>query len=208
MLGESMNMFFGVVFSMAGAFSAPRCQSPIDILSSVGVAIEPLEKSRVEIDHLSTEFQIGQNFTFDFKTTSQDGLLFYASRRNDVHFMAAVELRGGSIQYTIMCPWNDASLTIAKVRVDDGNWHTLGFRRGRFSGIITLDGVDFFGNYVLDCEGFTSVMFGGINPLHDGTPINRILQNKFGHFKGCIRNLRVSTGLEAPPYYVAVSECS
>jgi hypothetical protein len=61
---------------------------------------------------------------FEFKTSSGNGTLFYAVRRNDLQDMISGSLHEGYPQFKIRCMSSFADFTIP-VRVDDGEWHRV-----------------------------------------------------------------------------------
>ncbi|KAL3860696.1 hypothetical protein ACJMK2_010787 [Sinanodonta woodiana] len=185
-----------------------HCRSSIDALSPTAVKIEPIETSRLSFDSLSAELLDGATLSFEFKTTSESGLLFYTTRRNDLYDVVSVVLINGYLQYKIRCKTSYADLIVPGVLVNDGEWHTLVFARKHNKAFIKLDNKMHFHQYYVTCGGFTSVGFGGISPDHDGgsTSIDE-LKVQPAHFSGCIRNVNISTGIDAPPHYVTVSDC-
>lgn len=181
--------------------------SKIDIESGSGVKIEPIEMSRVYIDSLLKHFEDGHSLKFEFKTNSANGTLFYAVRRNDLFDMVSCGLHEGFLKFKIRCKSSYADLTIP-YRVDDGEWHKVKFQRKHRKGIFMLDDIEFFEQYYVGCGGFTSINFGNTNPEHDSSISVYELKKTDGQMSGCIRKLNISTSLEAPPQYVAVSECN
>ncbi|XP_052817559.1 basement membrane proteoglycan-like [Mya arenaria] len=182
--------------------------SVVDIEGDAGVKIEPIEQSKVYIDTLSEPFDDGHTFRFEFKTHSGNGTLFYAVRRNDVFDMVSAEIRDGYVQFKVRCKSSYADLTIPKFRVNDGEWHKIKFHRKRRKGIFMLDDMEFFEQYYVGCQGFTSLNFGNTNSEHDDSISVQELQPKNGQFEGCIRRVEISTGIETPPKYTAISLCN
>ncbi|KAK3608030.1 hypothetical protein CHS0354_031016 [Potamilus streckersoni] len=201
-------VFLICLLSKSDIVHGRHCRSSIDALSSTAVKIEPIKTSRLSFDSLSAELHDGETLTFEFKTTSDSGILFYTTRRNDLYDVVSVVLRNGYLQYKIRCKTSHADLMVPGVLVNDGEWHTLVFARKQNKAFIKLDDKTHFRQYYVTCGGFTSVGFGGINPDHDGgsSSIDE-LKVQSGHFSGCIRNVNISTGIDAPPHYVTVSDC-
>ncbi|KAL4235277.1 Laminin subunit alpha-2 [Mactra antiquata] len=187
--------------------SACQGRSRIDIQSNDGVKIEPLSYSKVYIDSLAKPFHDGHTLRFEFRTQSSNATLFYAVRRNDEYDMVSCGINEGFLHFKIRCKSSYVDLTIP-TRVDDGEWHKVKFQRRRKKGIIMLDDMEFFEQYYVGCGGFTSVNFGSTNPEHDNTLSIHELKDKDGQLNGCIRKLHITTGIEAPPHYTAVSECN
>ncbi|KAH3769774.1 uncharacterized protein LOC127846460 [Dreissena polymorpha] len=182
--------------------------SVVDIESNAGVKIEPIEQSRVYIETLSTPFDDGHTLRFEFNTKSGNGTLFYAVRRNDIYDMVSAEISDGYVQFKIRCRSSYADLTIPGIRVDDGEWHRIKFHRKKRKGIFLLDDLEYFEHYYVGCGGFTSVNFGSTHRDHDDSFSVRELQNKNGHLSGCIRNVKITTGIDTPPKYTAISQCN
>lgn len=182
--------------------------SRIDIESDDGVKIEPIEHSKVYIDSFTKPFEDGHTLRFEFRTHSANATLFYAVRRNDEYDMVSGGIYEGYLQFKIRCKSSYADLTIPRFKVDDGEWHKVKFQRKRGKGIFMLDDIEFFEQYYVGCGGFTSINFGSTNPDHESTLSVTELKDKNGKLEGCIRKLQITTGIEAPPHYVAVSECN
>lgn len=190
-----------------------RCESNIDVSSNSGVRIEPLEDSTVQMNSLSREFYHGEKLEFEFKTSKPDGLLFYATRRNDESELMAVQLVKGHLLYSIRCNQGYATLIIPKRKVDDGEWHTIRYSRKRQKGFLEVDGVVYYENYLLTCGGFTSIVFGGVRANDWGLKAVKSLEtvrdnNGQYQFSGCLRRLDITTGTDEPPYYVKVTSCN
>lgn len=182
--------------------------SRIDIESHDGVKIEPIDYSRVFVDSLTQPFEDGHTLRFEFRTFSSDASLFYTVRRNDEYDMVSGSINNGYLHFKIRCKSSYADLTIPKFRVDDGEWHKIKFQRKRGKGIFMLDDVEFFEQFYVGCGGFTSINFGSTNPEHASVVSVSELKDNNGKLDGCIRKLHITTGIEAPPHYVAVSECN
>lgn len=186
------------------------CESKgrIDIESESGVQLEALNNSRVFIDDLTEAFQDGHSLRFEFKTTSPNGTLFYISRRHDQYDMVSGGIHNGLLHFKIRCKSSYADLTLPKYRVDDGVWHKIKFQRRNRKGMILLDDVEYFDQYYVGCDGFTSVNFGSTNPDHESSASVQELMPKNGQLKACLRKFHISTNIAAPPYYSAVSVCN
>ena len=63
--------------------------------------------------------------SFEFKTRSLSGVLFYLNNENDSEFVG-VEIASGFLTYHIKCRRLEAVLTVAAAKVDDGEWHKVG----------------------------------------------------------------------------------
>lgn len=181
--------------------------SRIGIQTDDGVKIEPIVQSRVYIDSLSEQFEDGHTLKFEFKTNSTNAMLFYAVRQNDEFDMVSGGIYNGYLHLRTRCKSLYADLTIPKLRVDDGEWHKFKFQRKHRKGIFMLDDMEFFEQYYIGCGGFTSLNFGSTHQDHWSSKNVQELKAKDGQFEGCIRRLGITTGLDAQPHYVAVSEC-
>lgn len=190
-----------------------RCESNINVSGGSGVRIEPLEDSSVQINSLSREFYDGEKLEFEFKTSKPDGLLFYATRRNDESELMAVQLVDGHLLYSIRCNQGYATLIIPKKRADDDKWHKIRYSRRQMKGYLEINGVTYYENYLLTCGGFTSLVFGGVRANDWGLEAIKSLETVRGkngqyQFSGCLRKLNITTGTDQPPYYVKVTSCN
>lgn len=204
--GETVAFILMLLDTIRGMTIQNKCQSSINIFNEKGAYIEPLEKSRVRIDTLEKPFSNGHELSFDFKTRSLSGVLFYLNNPSDREFVG-VEIASGFLTYHIKCRRLEAVLTVAAAKVDDGKWHNIVYRRKRKRGRLTVDGEHYFQNYRVDCdsEGFTSMTMGGISPA-DVAFIDSF-EGKSGHFEGCIKNVYNTAGIMTSPKYTGVSEC-
>ncbi|BFZ12558.1 hypothetical protein BsWGS_15597 [Bradybaena similaris] len=188
------------------------CRSSLDILSAPGAKIENYNKSHVRISlqrynlsSINNEFRV----TFDFRTSSPDGILFYG-RAIDSQQYVAISMYRGDIIYTVRCPSLHADITLATTnRFDDGNWHQveyiLSYEHDAATGYLAVDGSRPSRNYTVDCELLRRLYMGGLGP---GVVFRFQHGNiQLGHFKGCIRNMFVPVGQILPPKYYAVSVC-
>lgn len=180
-------------------------QSPINILSSQGAYIENITESRVDVNGLMTPFTSGHEFSFEFSTRKSNGVLFYLTRNDNDLDLIAVVLNSGYLRYHIRCSAIDAKLVVPVKKFDDGQFHSIRFRRKGRRGLLFVDGKRHFHNYAIDCGGFTSLTFGGVKQHHH-TFKRRLLTHPH-HLEGCIRHVDISTGINTFPHYTAVSEC-
>ncbi|XP_052060520.1 laminin subunit alpha-4-like [Mytilus californianus] len=204
--GEMIAHFLIMIEIVRGMTINQKCQTPINILSAKGAYIEPLQKSRVRIDSLKKPFGNGHALSFDFKTTSLSGVLFYLNNANTKEFVG-VEIASGFLTYHIKCRRLEAVLTVAAAKVDDGKWHSIVYRRKRKRGRLIVDGKHYFQNYRIACdnEGFASMTLGGIHPVD--IDFVDSFEGKTGHFEGCIKNVDNTAGILTLPKYTGVSEC-
>ncbi|XP_060066396.1 laminin subunit alpha-4-like [Ylistrum balloti] len=191
------------------ALPLDRCKSAISIFSSSGAYIESLNKSRVALPVLQKGFTTGHEMKFEFKTTSPNGVLFYMTPERRQNELVALDIINGHPRYHIRCKQIEATLTLSRIRVDDGRWHKIVFRRRNNRGKLFVDRSPYFHDYRVDCGAFTSLTFGGVDPNRKYSNLHRELNTKHGHFLGCIRRVDVSTGVEeSRAQYQGVSECS
>ncbi|XP_071086002.1 sex hormone-binding globulin-like isoform X2 [Haliotis cracherodii] len=197
------------VLHVEGRHVKRACKSSeIDIMTSTGAKIEPWTLSRVQLPRLSKTFSSdGHKLSFEFKTTSQSGLLFYGTMRNRrASKLIVLQLVRGKLFYTTRCPSADSGLLLpTPYRLDDGKWHTVEFRREGRKGYIILDNQPYFKTYPVTCK-LTSFVFGGLEPV-DAASVLPLLRTST-HFDGCIRNLSLNIDHGLAPRYYAVSICS
>lgn len=211
MMLRLMSAIYLSVFYLAwqsGALPVDKCKSAINIFSSNGVYIESLNKSRVELPELHKGFTNGHELRFEFKTTSPNGVLFYMTPSDRSSELVALDIINGHPRYHIRCKQLEATLTLSRVRVNDGRWHKILFRRRNNRGKLYVDKEPYFHDYRVNCGAFTALTFGGVHPSKRYNGLRRELNTKKGHFEGCIRRVDVSTGVESRARYQGVSECS
>ncbi|CAG5133787.1 unnamed protein product, partial [Candidula unifasciata] len=186
----------------------------IEILSNQGVRIEPYHKSHVKlalVDQLDTSDNSEFRLSFDFRTTSPDGVLFYGRSKNPRELIGLV-LNGGDLIYKIQCPSLHADILLPtknNSRLNDGTWHKIAYsikyRPYDTKGYIEIDGHSSIKRYIVSCGALTTLIMGGHSEEDKGHIAN--LENLPGHFEGCIRNVYVPVPLRYPPKYYAVSVC-
>ncbi|XP_069113908.1 neurexin 1-like [Argopecten irradians] len=204
-----MTLLYLSVTYLASALPLDRCKSAISVFSNNGAYIESLNKSRVALPVLQKGFTTGHEMKFEFKTTSPNGVLFYLSPERRQNELVAVDIINGHPRYHIRCKQIEATLTLSRIRVDDGKWHKIVFRRRNNRGKLFVDRTPYFHDYRVDCGAFTSLTLGGVDPVRKYHNLQRELNTKRGHFLGCIRRVDVSTGVdESRAEYHGVSVCS
>lgn len=62
-------------------------------------------------------------YSFDFKTTSKRGIIFYVANRQHVDFVG-IYINGGYVSAAFNCGGGIARIT-SDVMYDDGDWHTV-----------------------------------------------------------------------------------
>ena len=63
---------------------------------------------------------------FEFRTTGQDGLLFYGRRRHVHSELLALRLVAGDLYYKIHCSTVSADVLIPhRYKLNDGRWHSV-----------------------------------------------------------------------------------
>lgn len=186
------------------------CKNDIDLMSDEGVRIEPFDRSHVELLLADQKVRNRNAIRFDFRTTGDNGILFYGRHRQSERQMELLALRliGGDLYYKIYCSTVSADVLIPhRHQLNDGRWHSVvvRFRRGGMKTQIEVDGVRDSKIYEVSCERMTSLVFGGVSP-HDRHVISRIL-GETAHYDGCIRRVNIPPALRSPPKYFAISVC-
>ncbi|XP_062593041.1 uncharacterized protein LOC134254532 [Saccostrea cucullata] len=184
------------------------CSSKMDVLTSEGIYIEPIAKSFVRLHRLHKPFGNGHVLSLEMNATSPNGVVFYMASKHqhpDKSEFIALEIVDRYFRYHIKCSHLNAMLTVPRIIANDRKFHKISFERSRSRGKLLIDGKRFFQNFRVECQGFRSIVLGGLL-LEDRKHTNP-LQKYESHFEGCIRNVDTSTGVAAEPRYHAVSQC-
>lgn len=188
----------------------------INVTTYKGARIEPYEKSRIEVTLGEPANKRSKRLllSFEFRTTSGNGTLFYGRSSENPTEVIGLMLRGGQLLYKIQCPSLYADVMLSApghTSLNDNQWHTVHFatkfgRQGQRS-VMKVDGQSHPQRYEMNCERFTSLVLGGHSPGDNATQHAPDLMSSHGHFEGCIRKLDVSYPLRTLPKYYAVSQC-
>ncbi|KAL8610389.1 hypothetical protein ACOMHN_041203 [Nucella lapillus] len=197
------------VVVLASAVKIRRlCKNGIDILSDEGVRIEPLERSHVELLLSKHRIRKRDIIRFQFRTESENGILFYGRNRSSLTDLQALRILGGQVYYRIVCPTASADVLIPlRRKINDGRWHrvVVKFHRGGRKTKVIVDGKKNSKIYEASCSLPAVLVFGGVSH-NDSAVVNKILGD-VPHFQGCIRKVDVPTALRSPPQYYAISNC-
>ncbi|KAK7067338.1 hypothetical protein SK128_007891, partial [Halocaridina rubra] len=161
---------------------------------------EALEETYEIISHKLMEFQEEQGkrgqtsnqFEIRFRATSSDGLLVWLNKRSTLNGdYLALTVNGGYVELSFNLGKQQSILIIrSKVRVDDGQWHTLVAHRRKRLGVLRVDnerpvkGMAEEGATTLNTNG--KLWIGGSSNVPDGLPLAY-----YQGFRGCIDSIQV-----------------
>ncbi|ESO94906.1 hypothetical protein LOTGIDRAFT_144813 [Lottia gigantea] len=96
--------------------------------------------SRVEFEKLPARFRIKSEFSLEFKTEADNGLLFYASDPKHVDFLSLSMIQG-QVVYGFNCGSGAADIRSPQ-KYNDGKWHMATFARAQRTGRLFIDGTE------------------------------------------------------------------
>ncbi|XP_064092109.1 agrin-like isoform X6 [Macrobrachium nipponense] len=136
--------------------------------------------------------QTTNQFKVRFRATSSDGLLVWLNKRSTIiGDYLALTINGGYVELSFNLGKQQTLLIIrSKVRVDDGQWHTLVAHRRKRLGVLRVDnerpvkGVAEEGATTLNTNG--KLWIGGSPNVPDGLP-----HAYYQGFRGCIDSVQV-----------------
>lgn len=137
------------------------------------------------------------SFSFEFKSTQEEGLLWYVDDGGSTDFFE-IMMTGGRVRLVMNIVDNregNVEITVGH-RVNDGRWHKVEMRRRRMQTVLVVDGVDdnrfSFGSDFLFGKGRNSDVYVGGLP----TEFNQRLQDLAlpsvmfqSRFRGSVRNV-------------------
>ncbi|KAK3799157.1 hypothetical protein RRG08_051431 [Elysia crispata] len=212
-----------VFFLLVSSWACVSCHrsrgcknTDIQVMTNTGARIEPYETSRIELELGEPKNRKNKKLrlSFEFRTTSANGTLFYGRTDKYPNEVIALLLRNGRPVYKIQCPSLHADVHLPAVKfepLNDNKWHTVyytvRFGRDGNRSVIQIDGHSHTTRYDVNCEHFTAIVMGGHSPDDVGTRFQSDVEATQGHFEGCIRQVGVSYPLSALPKYYVVSQC-
>lgn len=136
--------------------------------------------------------QITNHFEIRFRATAPDGVLVWLNKGTTIsHDYFALVINGGFAELSFNLGTQQAMLIIkSKVRVDDGQWHTLVVHRKKRLGVLRVDneqpvkGIADRGATTLNTNG--KLWIGGSPKMPDGLP-----RAYYQGFHGCIDSVQV-----------------
>ncbi|CAG0898967.1 unnamed protein product [Cyprideis torosa] len=176
--------------------------------ANVGYHFSISSDSRLEYDTRESPIpktDSSSAFSLSFKTTSGNGVMFYVSDQNHIDFIA-VYMQNGRVFYAFNSGSGAAVIeSQPEFQYNDGNWHTLDFKRNQKRGELFIDGV-------LVSEGNSQGNTASVNvdPIIyiGGLPIDmkegakQNLDGSTGSFQGCLKDFRISTIPITPQFLV------
>lgn len=180
---------------------APVCALPTNPVydenySDAGYRFGAMAESRIEFNHITVKIKRQYDLSFQFRSSKQNGLLFYAADARHIDFIA-VYLRNGKIYHTFNCGSGLANVSSTN-EYSDNNWHSVAFSRSQTKGKLVIDTVDENHGETIGNTKIMSVQapfyFGGIDPQISSDVTQNILLDKNDlEFVGCIRNIEMSS---------------
>ncbi|KAF5306067.1 hypothetical protein FQA39_LY09045 [Lamprigera yunnana] len=190
----------------------PSCALPmvpaVDVMTPTRAYKYSREKhSRSEYNMTRGKIRKQFDFTFEFKTTANDGIIFYVTNPTDVQFVA-LYLQEGHIMYSFNGGSGPAVLRSDNV-YNDGNWHHVNISRAGSEGrLIVDDQVVIEGRTpknTVNIQLYPPYYVGGIIPGRFAQVYANI--NTTAYFDGCISNFYMNGYVMDDPLNVEVIQC-
>ncbi|CAL4097372.1 unnamed protein product, partial [Meganyctiphanes norvegica] len=140
----------------------------------------------------SARSQTNNQFDISFRATSPDGLLVWINKGKSLSKdYLSLAINGGYVEFSFNLGKQDNLLFIrSKIRVDDGQWHTLVAHRRKTMGVLRVDqerpvkGKAVYGATTLNTNG--KLWIGGAPEIPPGLP------SAYYHgFRGCVDSIQV-----------------
>lgn len=182
----------------------------LDLDMASGYRFGLKKDSRAEIHDYMQNKRRAFDFYLEFKTTSPDGLLFYAADPRHTDFVG-LYMEGGKLVFKFRGGPGVVNIT-SNFEYHNGEWHTVFFSRAQNKGKMVVDGDD-----EVEAESPSQVRqihlagpfyIGGISveALEDmHMNLNTV---KGSYFKGCIRGVTINNRATSEPKTVDVEPCS
>ncbi|XP_063440155.1 laminin-like protein epi-1 isoform X2 [Mytilus trossulus] len=153
--------------------------------------------SYFEYDQLPSGLRVKSEFEVRLKTTSGNGVVFYASDVRHTDFLSLF-MKEGNIIFSFDCGTGEAVIASPQT-YNDGQWHTVKFMRNLKQGAMEIDG-----QRIIEGDGLSKGSARSLNvkpPYYvGGMPDNKEYTTKVGRnlmgvstaFQGCIADLTLS----------------
>ncbi|XP_069958976.1 laminin subunit alpha isoform X2 [Cherax quadricarinatus] len=160
---------------------------------SSGYGFGSKRNSRIQFNALPGSTRADFKFSFDFKTTADEGIIFYASGKTHRDYITFY-LKDGKIVFSFNTG-TGAALMRSEQSYDDGAWHSAVVERRDEHGMLFIDGFQVANGTGKGDSKFIDlkepVYYGGIaaevadvvRPNTEGTELS---------FNGCLRNFRLN----------------
>lgn len=166
--------------------------------------------SRLEYNKIPAANSLKSNYSLEFKTTEDSGLLYYVSSADHVDFVG-IYLKDGRVNVAFNSGSGVTRIS-SRVAYNDGMWHKVQFTRMNKNGHIRIDDKEALSG---NSPGATSSIevvpphfVGGLDP-GSTTKASRNLEGKVNSFAGCLRNI-AHNGVDFGPAdakFGEVSDC-
>ncbi|XP_069936947.1 laminin subunit alpha-like isoform X4 [Cherax quadricarinatus] len=179
-------------------FLSDGCALPVEpaqeeVPTTEGFRFGSKRNSRIQFNALPGSTRADFKFSFDFKTTADEGIIFYASGKTHRDYITFY-LKDGKIVFSFNTG-TGAALMRSEQSYDDGAWHSAVVERRDEHGMLFIDGFQVANGTGKGDSKFIDlkepVYYGGIaaevadvvRPNTEGTELS---------FNGCLRNFRLN----------------
>ncbi|KAK7100839.1 laminin subunit alpha-like isoform X2 [Littorina saxatilis] len=175
-----------------------------------GVRFGSRPHSRLEFTRLPARMRIRSQFTLSFKTSGQNGLLFYVADTKHIDFLG-LYMVDGQLHFGFNCG-SGAAKIVSSATYNDDTWHEVSFGRQQRSGTLMVDG-DLIGR----AKSLGSTRSINVNAPYFVGGLSELAKNKslgnvgdgWVSFPGCIRDVKLRTlPLSQPSNEIDIQKCS
>lgn len=174
-----------------------ECKLPINPSNDVDLNINSGMRFGTKKDtylefHRKLKIKKRSEFEMDFRTTKEDGVMFYIANERNTDFITLF-MRDGHVIYGFNCG-SGANYIETENRYDDGQWHRVKFARQGNSGSLHVDDMlmgetKSFGN-TKNLDVLPEFYLGGLHKnLTEIDVVQKNLLKIMSGFVGCLRRL-------------------
>uniref|UniRef100_A0A0P4VVW3 Laminin subunit alpha n=1 Tax=Scylla olivacea TaxID=85551 RepID=A0A0P4VVW3_SCYOL len=164
-----------------------------DVPLNEGYRFGSKRNSRIEFQDLPDSARGDFKFSFGFKTISNNSIIFYASRKDHLDYIAFY-IKDGKLVFSFN-PGMGAAIMRTEQSFNDGVWHNAVMERRGEDGILYVDGFQQARSSSSGESNFIDLevpyYYGGLDPQ----VVQQVSANTEGtelSFNGCLRNIRMN----------------
>ncbi|XP_076440495.1 laminin subunit alpha-like [Babylonia areolata] len=166
--------------------------------------------SRVEFNRLPSGMRLRSQFSLSFKTTGQNGLMFYVTDKKHIDFLG-LYMVDGELHFGFNCGSGTGKI-MSGDKYNDGKWHKVEFGRVQRSGQLVVDGQ--LKGRAKSRGGTRSInvippyFFGGLSETAKKLALGNV-GDGWVSFPGCMKDLALrNMDLKQPSQQVGIQTCS
>ncbi|KAG1696659.1 Laminin subunit alpha [Nymphon striatum] len=183
----------------------------LDVNEESGFRLGDKPDSRLEYDNVQRNIRDKSEFSMQFKTGADSGILFYVVGSEYIDYIALFLLEG-RVYYQFDCGSGAAVIVSNEDTYNDSEWHKVVFSREKRRGKLIVDETDVNEGSTIGVAKWINIKapfsFGGLNPEIEQY-VKRKLKGVTNVLNGCIKDIRQGQFImDQPSRQISISKCS